>query len=172
MQELYEMDLNSARFQLLAFLIPLVASIGSLSSGYISDTCFKGRRAPVAAALYFLETIIILLAAQFHTANAAIVFFLLISFTANSTHSILGSAAPMDIGGRRRAGFALGVIDSFQYFGGSLSGYFLGNLLDKSLGNYFYFMAPFGFIGGLLMLTILGKVIHPSKLSGASQTPG
>ena len=48
----------------------------------------------------------ILLAAQFHSANAAILFFVLISFTANSTHSILGSAAPMDIGGRRMAGFA------------------------------------------------------------------
>ena len=40
------------------------------------------------------------------------------------------------------------MIDSFQYFGGSLAGYFLGALLDKSWGNYFYFMAPFGIIGG------------------------
>jgi MFS transporter, OPA family, glycerol-3-phosphate transporter len=158
MQDLYNLDLNSGRFETLALLIPLVASMGSLLSGYVSDVVFKGRRAPVAAILYFLETAIILLAAQFHTANWAILFFALISFTANSTHSILGSAAPMDLGGRRFAGFALGFIDSFQYFGGSLSGYFLGDLLDKSLGNYFYFMAPFGAIGGVLMLTILGKV--------------
>ena len=158
MQDLYQVDLKSASFQSLAFLIPFVASAGSLISGYVSDTLFKGRRAPVAAALYFLETGIILMAAQFHSANAAILFLVLISFTANSTHSILGSAAPMDIGGRRMAGFALGLIDSFQYFGGSLAGYFLGKLLDRSLGNYFYFMAPFGLIGGLLMLTILGKV--------------
>lgn len=165
MQDLYHSDLNSASFQWLALLIPLVASIGSLSSGYVSDILFKGRRAPVAAALYFLETAIILLAAQFHTANSAILFLVLISFTANSTHSILGSAAPMDIGGRRMAGFALGLIDSFQYFGGSLAGIILGILLDKSLGNYFYFMAPFGVIGGLLMLTILGRV------SGHSPNP-
>jgi OPA family glycerol-3-phosphate transporter-like MFS transporter len=158
MQDLYKLDLNSGRFQLLAFLIPLVASMGSLLSGYVSDIIFKGRRAPVAAILYFVETTIILAAAQFHSVNTAILFFTLISFTANSTHSILGSAAPMDIGGRRFAGFALGLIDSFQYFGGSLSGYFLGKLLDQSLGNYFYFMAPFGLIGGVLMLTILGKV--------------
>ncbi len=158
MQDLYQVDMKSASFQFLAFLIPFVASVGSLSSGYVSDTLFKGRRAPVAAALYFLETAIILLAAQFHTSNAAILFLVLISFTANSTHSILGSAAPMDIGGRKMAGFALGLIDSFQYFGGALAGHFLGSLLDKSLGNYFYFMAPFGFLGGLLMLTILGRV--------------
>jgi len=163
MQELYQVDLKSAQFKLLAFLIPFVASAGSLTAGYVSDGFFKGRRAPVAAVLYFLETTVILLAAQFHSANAAILFFVLISFTANSTHSILGSAAPMDIGGRRMAGFALGVIDSFQYFGGSLAGYYLGQLLDKSLGNYFYFMAPFGLIGGVLMLTILGKVTKPAK---------
>ncbi|HOS76303.1 MAG TPA: MFS transporter, partial [Verrucomicrobiota bacterium] len=168
MQDLYHVDLRSARFQFLAFLIPFVASTGSLVAGYVSDTLFKGRRAPVAAILYFLETAIILLAAQFHNVNAAIVFLVLISFTANSTHSILGSAAPMDIGGRRFAGFALGLIDSFQYFGGSLAGYFLGNLLDRNLGNYFYFMAPFGAAGGLLMLTIRGRISHAPKPSPAA----
>jgi OPA family glycerol-3-phosphate transporter-like MFS transporter len=119
---------------------------------------FNGRRAPVAAGLYFLEAGIILLAAQFHSANAAVLFLVLISLTANSTHSILGTAAAMDIGGRKMAGFASGLIDSFQYFGGSLAGYFLGRLLDKSWDNYFYFMVPFGIIGGLLMWTIRGKV--------------
>jgi sugar phosphate permease len=69
----------------------------------------------------------------------------------------------MDIGGRRMAGFALGLIDSFQYFGGSLAGYFLGSLLDRSLGNYFYFMAPFGLIGGTLMLAVRGKISHGPK---------
>lgn len=158
MQEAHHVDYSSTQFQFLGFLIPFVASAGSLISGYVSDTVFNGRRAPVAAALYFLETIIILLAAQFSSANAAIVFLVLISFTANATHSILGTAAAMDIGGAKMAGFASGLIDSFQYFGGSLAGYFLGMLLDKSWGNYFYFMAPFGLIGGVLMLSILGRV--------------
>src|SRR6266404_513988 len=88
MQDLYRVDLGSAQFQFLAFLIPFVASVGSLTAGYVSDTVFHGRRAPVAAVLYFMETVIILLAAQFHSANSAIVFFSLISFTANSTHFI------------------------------------------------------------------------------------
>jgi OPA family glycerol-3-phosphate transporter-like MFS transporter len=158
MLEVHHVDYQSTQFQFLGFLIPFVASLGSLISGYISDTVFKGRRAPVAAGLYFLETAIILTAAQFHTANAAIVFLVLISLTANATHSILGTAAAMDIGGAKMAGFASGVIDSFQYFGGSLAGIFLGALLDRSWGNYFYFMAPFGLIGGCLMLTILGRV--------------
>jgi MFS transporter, OPA family, glycerol-3-phosphate transporter len=158
MQEVHHVDFQSTEFQFLGFLIPFVASVGSLVSGYISDTIFRGRRAPVAAGLYFLETIIILLAAQFHSANAAVLFLVLISLTANSTHSILGTAAAMDIGGAKMAGFASGVIDSFQYFGGSLAGIALGALLDRSWGSYFYFMAPFGVIGGILMLTILGRV--------------
>lgn len=158
MQEVHHVDYQSAQFQLIAFSIPFVASAGSLISGFISDKVFHGRRAPVAAALYFVETLIILSAAQFHSVNAAVFFLILISFTANATHSILGTAAAMDIGGAKMAGFASGVIDSFQYFGGSLAGIFLGALLDRSWGNYFYFMAPFGLVGGILMLSILGRV--------------
>jgi OPA family glycerol-3-phosphate transporter-like MFS transporter len=158
LQEVHHVDYQSAQFQLVAFSIPFVASAGSLISGFISDKVFSGRRAPVAAGLYFLETFVILSAAQFHSLNAAIFFLVLISLTANATHSILGTAAAMDIGGAKMAGFASGVIDSFQYFGGSLAGYFLGALLDRSWGNYFYFMAPFGLIGGILMMSILGRV--------------
>jgi len=158
MQEVHHVDYQSAQFQLVAFSIPFVASAGSLISGFISDKVFHGRRAPIAAGLYFIETAIILLAAQFHSANAAVLFLVLISFTANATHSILGTAAAMDIGGTKMAGSAAGLIDSFQYFGGSLAGYFLGALLDRSWGNYFYFMAPFGIIGGVLMLSILGRI--------------
>ena len=176
MSEAYHVNFQSAQFQLVGFLIPFVASAGSLVSGYVSDTLFRGRRAPVAAGLYFIETAIILLAAQFHSVNAAVVFLVLISFTANATHSILGTAAAMDIGGAKMAGFATGVIDSFQYFGGSLAGYFLGTLLDKGWSGYFYFMAPFGVAGGMLMLSILGRVTltKPSsstRVRGATSCP-
>src|SRR6266516_1148119 len=116
MQEVHHLDYQSAQFQLLAFSIPFVASVGSLISDFISDKIYRGRRAPVAASLYFMETAVILIAAQFHTANAAVVFLVLISVTANATHSILGTAAAMDIGGAKMAGFASGLIDSFQYF--------------------------------------------------------
>src|SRR2546423_13857143 len=124
MPEVHHFDLGDVRFKYLGVLIPFVASLGSLISGYISDIVFNGRRAPVAAGLYFLETIIILAAAQFTSANTAVFFLILISFTANATHSLLGPAAAMDIGGAGMAGFASGLIDSFQYFGGSLAGSF------------------------------------------------
>jgi OPA family glycerol-3-phosphate transporter-like MFS transporter len=153
MQDVHHLKLDSAEFYWLGFLIPFVASAGSLMSGYVSDLFFKSRRAPVAAALYLIETVIILAAAQFHTSLAAIAFFVAISFTANSTHSLLGTAAAMDIGGRKMAGFASGIIDAFQYFGQALAGIALGALIDRhGWGAYWYFMAPFGVIGGGLML--------------------
>src|SRR5205809_1637454 len=158
MREVHHVNFQSSQFQILAASIPFVASAGSLISGFVSDKLFRGRRAPVAAFLYFLESAIILAATQFRSVPAAIFFLVLISLTANSTHSILGTAAAMDIGGAKMAGSAAGVIDSFQYFGGSFAGYFLGALLDRSWGNYFYFMAPFGIIGGMLMLSILGRI--------------
>jgi OPA family glycerol-3-phosphate transporter-like MFS transporter len=152
-QNEHHLSLKSDAFWWTAMLIPFVASAGSLMSGYISDIFFKSRRAPVAAALYLIETIIILCAAQFHSTAAAVTFFVLISFTANSTHSLLGTAAAMDIGGRRMSGFSSGLIDSFQYFGGFLAGWVLGSFIDRfGWGSYWYFMAPFGIAGGLLML--------------------
>jgi len=158
MQEVLGVSLNSPQLKWLGFLIPFVASLGSVISGYISDTVFHGRRAPVAMGLYFIEALVILLAAQVHSVNLVILFFVLISFTANATHSILGPAAAMDIGGRKMAGFAHGVIDSFQYFGGALAGSLLGALVDQSWNYYFYFMVPFGLIGGSLMWTIRHRV--------------
>jgi len=162
-QEVYHLPLISARFQWLGFLIRFVASSGSLISGIVSDRFFKGRRAPVAAWIYFIEVGVILVATQVHTLNWALVFFVLISFTVNSTHSLLGPAAAMDIGGRKMAAFASGVIDSFQYFGASAALKLFGYFLDRSWDYYFYFMVPFGIIGGLLMFSIRNKSLGGNR---------
>jgi OPA family glycerol-3-phosphate transporter-like MFS transporter len=159
LQEVQHLDMSAVQFQWTGFLIPFVASAGSLLSGYISDRLFDGRRAPVACGIYFIEVAVILVAAQARSVNAVVISFIVISFTVNSTHSLLGPAAAMDIGGRKMAGFASGVIDSFQYFGASVALKLLGWLLDKNWDYYFYFMAPFGIIGGLLMFSIRNRNI-------------
>jgi OPA family glycerol-3-phosphate transporter-like MFS transporter len=163
LQEVQHLDMNAPQFQWTGFLIPVVASAGSLLSGFISDRLFQGRRAPVAAGIYFIEVVVILMAAQAHSVNAVAISFIAIAFTVNSTHSLLGPAAAMDIGGRKMAGFASGVIDSFQYFGASVALKLLGWLLDKNWDYYFYFMAPFGVIGGLLMFSIRNKNISSTQ---------
>lgn len=43
---------------------------------------------------------------------------------------------------------------AFQYFGAGVGLKLLGYLLDRGWSYYFYFMAPFGVIGALLMRRI------------------
>jgi len=145
-------------------LMPMVSVLGSFSSGIISDKIFRGHRSPVAMTLYFLETCVILAAVLvIEIAGAkgvflSCLFLVLISLTANSTHSIVGAAAPMDIGGRKMAGFAAGVIDSFQYFGSGVALPLMGWLLDKyGWVTWFPAMAGFGAIGGCAMLLVMRK---------------
>jgi sugar phosphate permease len=154
MQEAHNTSLNSSLFQTLAFLIPTVASAGSLISGFVSDKWFGGARSPVAAVLYLMEICIVIFASLFaHSAVSAAFFFIALSFTCNATHSILGTAAAMDIGGRKMTGFASGVIDSFQYFGATLGLAVLGELLQHyGWKAYFPYMLPFGIIGFCLMV--------------------
>lgn len=145
-------------------LLPLCGFVGSISSGYISDTLFKGRRAPVAMGLYAVESIVILLAAillnspDIASPGLAAFLMLMIALTCNSTHSILGTAAAMDLGGRKMAGFAAGVIDSFQYIGAGIAGHELGRLLDYAKANtdlgwnaWYFAMLPFSLMGMILM---------------------
>jgi len=156
-EEVHHLAMTGEKFQWLGFALPVSASAGSLLCGWLSDRFFQSRRAPVAAGIYLTEVLVLLAASQVHSLDYALVFFVLISFTVNSTHSLLGPAAAMDIGGRKRAAFASGCIDAFQYFGAAVAIKGLGYVLDsKSLGwsYYFYYMMPFGVIGGILMLSI------------------
>ena len=156
-QDVHHLNMKeSAYFQWVGFLIPFVASSGSLISGWVSDRFFAARRAPVAAAIYILEMLVIIAAATTaHSVGAAVGFFVAIAFTVNSTHSLLGPAAAMDIGGRKMAAFASGCIDSFQYFGAAVAMWGLGWVLDhKGWSWYFPYLIPFGFIGGIAMFSI------------------
>lgn len=149
-------------------LIPMIAVAGSVFSGWVSDRFFRGHRYPVAMFLYYMESVVIATAAvvmayKFIGPSAGgillgCLFLLLIAITANSTHSIVGAAAPMDIGGKKMAGFAAGVIDSFQYYGAAIGLFVTGRMLRVSDGNYTYWfgiMTCFAFFGGCAMLALL-----------------
>jgi len=124
--------------------------------------------------LYYFESLVILCAALViytgvvgPTPGGIILgclFLVLVSLTANSTHAIVGSAAPMDIGGRKMAGFATGVIDSFQYYGTAIALPITGRLIDKyGWGVWYPTMAGFGFVGGLAMLLVMRKQKQMAK---------
>jgi sugar phosphate permease len=145
-------------------LMPLVAVLGSLGSGVISDKLFKGHRSPVAMVLYFMVAVVIVFAVvlaeglKIKGVFWSCFFLIWISLAVNATHSIVGAAAPMDIGGPKMAGFASGVIDSFQYFGAGIAVPLMGKLLDKfGWVSWFPTMAVFGFLGGCAMLLVMRK---------------
>lgn len=149
-------------------LMPLVAVLGSFSAGIISDKVFKGHRSPVAMTLYFVEAFVILIAAiviAFGVVGPTpmgifigCLFLILVALTANSTHAIVGTAAPMDIGGPKMAGFASGVIDSFQYYGTAIALPITGRLIERfGWGIWYPTMASFGLIGGFAMLLVMRK---------------
>jgi OPA family glycerol-3-phosphate transporter-like MFS transporter len=160
-------------------LMPIVAVLGSFTAGWVSDRFFKGHRSPVAMTLYFVESLVIMCAAMVIYMGIVgptplgiflgCLFLVLVSLTANSTHAIVGAAAPMDIGGRRMAGFAAGVIDSFQYFGAAIALPVTGRLIDRyGWGVWYPLMAGFGFIGGCAMLLVMRK----QKLLALPALPG
>jgi len=149
-------------------LMPLAAVIGSFTAGWVSDKFFKGHRSPVAMTLYFFESLVILIAAMVIYSGVVgptpggiflgCLFLVMISLTANSTHAIVGAAAPMDIGGRKMAGFATGVIDSFQYYGSAIALPVTGWLIrEYGWGTWYPTMAGFGVIGGCAMLLVMRK---------------
>ncbi|CAN5378042.1 glycerol-3-phosphate transporter [soil metagenome] len=152
---------GSGAFAVLIWALPLSAFVGSFSSGFISDTLFKGKRAPVAALLYSLETAVIAISiyilsyTSYSGPAVAATLLTLISLTCNSTHSIIGTAAAMDLGGRKMAGFAAGVIDSFQYIGAGIAGFVLGGWIDKhGWDALFLAMLPFSAVGAALMIYV------------------
>jgi len=168
MDDRWHVGKESGYFVALSWSLPLAAFVGSFSSGFLSDTLFKGRRAPVAALLYLIETAVIVLTILVLGRSTAAgpltatVLLTAIAVTCNSTHSIIGTAAAMDLGGRKMAGFAAGVIDSFQYFGAMFAGWTLGMLIDRQLkaqgpngwNALFQSMLPFSVIGTALMTFI------------------
>ncbi len=149
-------------------IVPLAAVLGSVLSGWVSDKFFKGHRSPVAAFLYFMQTVVAVIAGAVIFTGVVgpgplgiflgCLFLILISLSVNATHSLVGAAAPMDIGGRKMAGFACGVIDSFQYYGGAIAVFVTGWLLDKFHWVAWYpSMAIAGVIGGFAMIHVMRK---------------
>ena len=164
-------------------IMPMAAVAGSLASGWFSDKFCSGHRSPVAMVLYFLEAAVISFAAfllikgMVGPTPAGILtgcgILIIIALTANSTHSIVGAAAPMDIGGKKMAGFAAGVIDSFQYYGAALSLFITGRVLDATKAEHgwlfwYVIMAGFGVLGGISMLLVMRK--HKRMTAAQSAT--
>ncbi|NBT89376.1 MAG: MFS transporter [Verrucomicrobia bacterium] len=152
-------------------LMTTTAILGSVLSGWVSDKFFGGHRSPVARFLYLLEAVVISTAALMMFTGLikpgllgvtlAGIFLVLVSLTVNSTHSVVGAAAPMDIGGKKMAGFAAGVIDSFQYYGSAICLFITGILIKKfGWASWYPVMILFALGGALAMHHVRKVQLH------------
>ncbi len=133
LQETYSMRTDSFTYVVSAFFIPISAVGGSFLAGFLSDRVFGARRAPVAALMYFMSFVMLLLFLNFPGPVISVVFLIILQMFINGPHSLLGGAAAIDFGGRKAAGFATGLIDACQYLGGGL---FAGSIIGALMQSY------------------------------------
>lgn len=151
-------------------LMPFVSVLGSFAAGWISDKMFSGHRGPVASRLYFLAAVVMIAGAIILPMFSGSLILsgavlLMVALPINATHSIIGSAAPMDIGGKKMAGFAAGVIDSFQYYGAAIAMPFVGRMIDWYGWNaWLPSMSIFCVFGGIAMLKLTAVKENLRKL--------
>lgn len=112
-------------------IFPIVGSLGSISSGWISDRFFAARRTPATVAAGLL-----LIGAQYalyftppgHPWIDRIAMGAA-GFAIGGLLVFLGGLTAMDICSRRAAGAALGVVGGFSYVGAGIQDWVSGSLL-------------------------------------------
>ena len=157
----------------------LAGATGGMTAGWISDKVFGSRRGPVAALLYGLLSVCILVMC-FGLNNpwvlGACVFF--VSYAVIGTHGMLSGTASMDFGGRKNVGTAVGLIDGLVYLGTGLQALCLGQIAESGKGWNFggyltaeqtgwslwpLFLVPFALIGTILAIRIWKAIPEAAK---------
>ncbi len=151
----------------------LSGAMGSMTAGIISDRLFNSRRPPVAALLYGMMIVVLILAsiAMFLIPNTAAIkpwiFFAVIivmSFGVIGTHGMLSGAATADFGGKQATATATGIIDGFVYLGVAIQSMSLGRLTTMNWNYWFPFLIPFAIIGFFLAYRI--RHVKPKMKGG------
>jgi hypothetical protein len=133
------------------FLIPFVASVGSLYVGIRVGPVLRLAPRPRRGGTYLVETLIILDRRGSSTPSQRGRAVLRPDLTSPPTQHALAArtAAAMDIGGAKDEWVRFGrdrLVPDIRRFAGRVA---LGALIDHvGWGSYFYFMAPFGLLGG------------------------
>ncbi|MBI5465419.1 MFS transporter [Candidatus Gottesmanbacteria bacterium] len=153
--EVQKAAISSAAYK--AIIFPMAGSIGALSAGWISDTVFKGRRAPMAVVMLILLGLAALYFPHIPKQDwiLSLVFLAIIGFLTFGPHMLMVTALPMDLGTKEMAASAAGFIDGWGYIGATLTGVGTGFLLDHFGWNTaFYFWVSGAFLAAVLMATL------------------
>jgi len=135
--EFHGEDIKNSAFKAITF--PLIGALGAVSSGWVSDRYFGGRRAPVCTVM--LGILALLCIAFLPVAKGEVVFATVIlsvaGFMIYGPDAILTGAAAIDLAHPKAAASATGFIMATGNLGATLvSGFGVGYLLDLGQGNW------------------------------------
>jgi OPA family glycerol-3-phosphate transporter-like MFS transporter len=130
-------------------LYPVFGMVSILAAGYLSDTVARGRRGVVIGlALLPLTAILGLVSVGFTGQWLPLVFISLAGLLLQGPYSFLAGAMSLDVGGRKGAATAVGLVDAVGYVGSMLSLWLTGLLAQRVGWN-----SAFLLLAGLAALT-------------------
>ena len=140
----------------LSSVYELVGFFGVIAAGYISDRLMDSRRFPVSSIMLFLMAGACFIQPLLAGAGmiAIGINIGIIGIMTYGPDSILCGAAAMDIGGKKGAAMAAGIINGVGSAGQLLSPFIAAYISDAFGWNFlFYGFVVLGLIGGLLAMT-------------------
>ncbi|CAN5281107.1 MFS transporter [soil metagenome] len=147
-------------------LFSLFGMISIIGAGFISDVFCKGKRGIIITlACLPMAVIFYLMTFRFESEVLPLIYISLIGFFLLGPYSFLAGAMSLDLGGRKGAATAAGLLDAVGYAGGTISLWLIGMLAEQFGWSSAFFALTMISIGtGLaaLMYYIIKETV-PSK---------
>jgi OPA family sugar phosphate sensor protein UhpC-like MFS transporter len=142
-----------------AVVIPLVGAVGAVAAGWLSDTVFGKRRAPVCAIMLsglagVCAVFTLVPQGRWGVATALLG---LAGFLIYGPDMLMSGAATVDVSHPKAASIATGFTMCLGASGSILSGAGVGKLIDATKGNWallFWVLGGLSLMSALLMVSI------------------
>ncbi|UKJ08166.1 MFS transporter [Solitalea lacus] len=146
--------LSEGQASKLSSLYPLCGVGSILLAGYLSDTVFKGKRGlMIVIATVSVSFLLPLMAHKFETATLPLVLISAIGLLLLGPYSLLAGAISLDLGGKKGASTASGIIDAVGYTGGTLTVWLTGVTAEhQGWSDAFKLLAVLAIISALAAL--------------------
>ncbi len=115
-------------------VFPFFGGVSALAAGWASDRLAHGRRGLVMAVMLFPLVGCLGVMGAWRSNGGALIPMVMLSLSALSMigpYSFLSGASSLDVGGRKSAATAAGLLDGVGYLGAVLSGRFIGGLAQS-----------------------------------------
>lgn len=129
--------LSGSRANVYATAFDLMGIAGVYVTGWLSDRFFESRRAGIALIMMLAMTVATVLLTLFGSTSVTVFAVLLgmVGFTLYGPDALLTGAGPIDIGSRRAAAFAAGMISGFGSFGAIVQELVIARMYDSKHGE-------------------------------------